>query len=349
MKIMKKAWIWAALLSIVFVMTGCGIAGQAEQLGQTVGGWIQGEEKEPEEEPSEPEQNPEEETGEAQEDSSETAPAPEGGSGSGSGPAAEPAPAPITGGTDEEGEGLSISLYRIAGTAMIFRIENQSDVSYSSVQFAWRFRAQENGVFADEYGTPQMINASWEVPAYSTVYELVAVPDYTVLHGDSKQENPDDVFYYNWLSADDVTDLRIVDWEVSDTVLQDASDWVEQELDPDAGSGRLGYVWNRSDTPIRFQAVAIYNGTQAGFTESTDYLPPAGVIMEESGGERPRYDGAEGNARAIIYAGEYLAPAQKDQMTAAEIAAQGETLYQPDAAAFEGCDVLITRAYFERN
>ena len=71
--------------------------------------------------------------------------------------------------------------------------------------------------------------------------------------------------------------------------------------------------------------------------------------MEESGGERPRYDGAEGNARAIIYAGEYLAPAQKDQMTAAEIAAQGETLYQPDEAAFEGCDVLITRAYFERN
>ena len=71
--------------------------------------------------------------------------------------------------------------------------------------------------------------------------------------------------------------------------------------------------------------------------------------MEESGGERPRYDGGSGNARAIVYAGEYLAPTGKDQMTASEIAAAGEDLYQPDAAAFENCEILITRAYFERN
>lgn len=340
-------WICAVLLIAVFLLTGCEAAGQLERLGQTVGGWVQGEEKEPEtqEESSVPEQNPEEGTGESQEELPETAEP----SGGGSGSEAEPAPPPMAGGTDEEGSGLSISLYRIAGTAMIFRIENQSDLSYNSVQFAWRFHAQKNGVFADESGTPQMVNASWEVPAYSTVYELVAIPDYTVLHGDSKQENPDDVFYYNWLSPDDVMDLRIVGWDVSDTVLQDASDWIEQETDPDAGSGRLGYVWNRSDTPIRFQAVAIYNGTQGGFTESTDYLPPAGVIMEESGAQRPQYDGAQGNARAIVYAGEYLSPASKDQMTAAEIAGQGDALYQPDASAFENCEVLITRAYFERN
>ena len=345
MKGMRNGWIWAALLCIVFVLAGCGAAGQADRLGQAVGGWVQGEEKGPEagETASEPGQGQEGEAGGPQEELPGSGSAPEGGSG------AEPAPAPITGNTDEEGAGLSIRLYRIAGTAMIFRIENQSDVSYSSVQFAWRFRAQKNGVFADEYGAPQMVNASTEVPAYSTVYELVAVPDYTVLHGDSKQENPDDVFYYNWLSADDVTDLRIVGWEVSDTVLQDASDWVEQELAPDAGSGRLGYVWNRSDTPVRFQAVAIYGEAQGGFVECTDYLPPAGVIMEESGGERPRYDGGEGNARAVVYAAEYLAPAQKDQMTAAEIAAQGDALYQPDASAFESCELLITRAYFERN
>ena len=132
-------------------------------------------------------------------------------------------------------------------------------------------------------------------------------------------------------------------------MLQDASDWVELEKDPDAGSGRLGYAWNRSDTPIRFQTAVIYGGTEGGFTESADYLPPAGVIMEESGGERPRYDGGSGNARAIVYAGEYLAPTGKDQMTASEIAAAGEDLYQPDAAAFENCEILITRAYFERN
>ena len=204
-------------------------------------------------------------------------------------------------------------------------------------------------VFADENGLPQMVNASGEIPAYGTVYELVAVPDYTVLHGDSKQENPDDVFYYNWLTEDDVLDLRIVDWEVSDTVLQDASDWVEQSSEPDASTGRLATVWNRSDTPIRFQAVAIYGTEQGGFVECTDYLPPAGVIMEESGGERPRYDGTEGNARAIVYAAEYLSPACKDQMTAAEIAQQGDALYQPDAPAYESCQVLITRAWFERS
>lgn len=349
MKRMRNAWICALLLAAVLMTAGCEAIGQA---GQAVGGWIQGEETNPgtQDGASEPGQNPENRPGETQDGTpgEETAVS-EGGSGAQGGAAAEPAPAPIPGGTDEEGSGLSVSLYRIAGTAMIFRIENESDVSYSSVQFAWLFRPQKNGVFADENGLPQMVNASGEVPAYGTVYELVAVPDYTVLHGDSKQENPDDVFYYNWLTEDDVLDLRIVGWDVSDTVLQDASDWVEQKADPDASSGRLATVWNRSDTPIRFQAVAIYGEEQGGFVECTDYLPPAGVIMEESGGERPRYDGAEGNARAIVYAAEYLSPACKDQMTAAEIAQQGDALYQPDAAAFETCQVLITRAYFERS
>lgn len=349
MKRMKNAWLCAVLLIGVLFMGGCESFGQ---LGQTVGGWVQGEETKPgtEDGASVPGQNPDNQPGETQDGTSgeETAVS-EGGSGAQGGAAAEPAPAPIPGGTDEEGSGLSISLYRIAGTAMIFRIENESDVSYSSVQFAWLFRPQKNGVFADENGLPQMVNASGEIPAYGTVYELVAVPDYTVLHGDSKQENPDDVFYYNWLTEDDVLDLRIVDWEVSDTVLQDASDWVEQSSEPDASTGRLATVWNRSDTPIRFQAVAIYGTEQGGFVECTDYLPPAGVIMEESGGERPRYDGAEGNARAIVYAAEYLSPACKDQMTAAEIAQQGDALYQPDAPAYESCQVLITRAWFERS
>ena len=327
---MKKIWICAVLLGAVSALGGCGIAGQADGLGEAVGGWIQGEEQEPEteEEPSGPETGQEQET--------------EGGK--------EEAPAPIAGGTDQEGSGLSVELYRIAGATLIFRIDNQSDVSYSSVQFSWRFQNQPGSTFADENGFPQMANASGEVPAYASVYELVSVPDYTILHGDSKQENPDDVFYYNWIhSAEDVVGLQITGWEVSDTVLQDASDWVELEKDPDAGSGRLGYAWNRSDTPIRFQTAVIYGGTEGGFTESADYLPPAGVIMEESGGERPRYDGGSGNARAIVYAGEYLAPTGKDQMTASEIAAAGEDLYQPDAAAFENCEILITRAYFERN
>ena len=127
MKGMRNGWIWAALLCIVFVLAGCGAAGQADRLGQAVGGWIQGEETNPgtQDGASEPGQNPENRPGETQDGTpgEETAVS-EGGSGTQGGAAAEPALTPIPGGTDEEGSGLSVSLYRIAGTAMIFRIEN---------------------------------------------------------------------------------------------------------------------------------------------------------------------------------------------------------------------------------
>lgn len=347
---MKKIWICTALVCAAFAMAGCGIAEQANGLKDAVGGWVQGEEKETKEDTVPTESIPAESVPTENSSASEEGedPDPESKPASEGGPIQ--APDPIEGGTDQEGSGLTVTLDRIVGATLIFKIENQSDVSYDSVQFAWLFREQEQGVFADENGLPQMVNASFEVPAYSSVYELVPVPDYTILNGDSKQENPNDVFYYNWLNSEsDVQDIRVVGWEVSDTPLQDASDWVAAEADPDSGSGRLGYVWNQSDTPIRFQAAVIYNGSEAGLTESTDYLPPAGVIMEGGGGERPQYTGEEGDAKAILYAGEYLAPARKDQMTASEIGAAGEALYQPDSSAFADCEILITRAYFERN
>ena len=221
----------------------------------------------------------------------------------------EEAPAPIAGGTDQEGSGLSVELYRIAGATLIFRIDNQSDVSYSSVQFSWRFQNQPEAPLPTRTDSPR-----WQTPAgkfrpmpRSTSWFPYPITPFSTETASRKTRTT--YFTYNWIhSAEDVMGLQITGWEVSDTVLQDASDWVELEKDPDAGSGRLGYAWNRSDTPIRFQTAVIYGGTEGGFTESADYLPPAGVIMEESGGERPRYDGGSGNARAIVYAGEYLAP-----------------------------------------
>ena len=118
MKRMRNAWICAVLMAIVLLMSGCESFGQ---VGQAVGGWIQGEETNPgtQDGASEPGQNPENQPGETQDGTpgEETAVS-EGGSGAQGGAAAEPAPTPIPGGTDEEGSGLSVSLYRIAGTAM---------------------------------------------------------------------------------------------------------------------------------------------------------------------------------------------------------------------------------------
>ena len=65
MKRMKNAWICAVLMAIVLLMSGCESFGQ---VGQAVGGWIQGEETNPgtQDGASEPGQNPENRPGETQ-------------------------------------------------------------------------------------------------------------------------------------------------------------------------------------------------------------------------------------------------------------------------------------------
>lgn len=337
----RKAWGIVAAVSMSMILGGChtDFLETDKNVFDMVGGWIKGEEKETETE-KETEKETETETKPETEKETETETQKE---------TEAEHPEDFSGGTDEPGSGLKIELVKNIGMTAIFRITNNSDVSYESVDFLCRFSPRYRKELQMDDGKGHAYVSSDAVPAYSEVYVPVEAAGVWKLKGDSKQENSGDIFHYD--PIDRMVNTKILSFEVSDEDLQDARDYIDILDERDSVEGLAGAARNRSDRPIRFHAIALGNGGSKGecaFLEHSDFLTPADWTVEGGGGERPAHVELDGEETGVaLYVGDLIAPAVLEGMTREEISALGEDAFQAPGDYPDNCEILITNAYFE--
>lgn len=254
----------------------------------------------------------------------------------------------ITCNTDTPGEGLSVEVEELIGKSILIKITNANNVCYDSVNFTVRF-FQQSGVYHEENGYAQMYCVSGEVPAYSEVYELVAMPSYETLASGGKESSNADIIHYETLKLSTIQSVVIDGYRVSEEQLQDASEYLIVTETGINETGQIALIGNKTNASIRFEAFVIYDEGEAGYLECSDHLPGKNIRIRDNSTENPKYIYCEDTEdyRVAGYAGKLKAPAALEGITVGEKYNRSEELYAPDLESCSIYRIIIARAYFE--
>ena len=192
------------------------------------------------------------------------------------------------------------------------------------------------------------------VPCHSTVYDVKGMPEsrkYT-----SKSEDlPSDIMGYEDWSTD--ISVELTDWRVSDTLLLDASQYLNVELldENTTEDGSLALLRNPTDKILHVVAYTILDekevspvGYQAYFAGMT-YAPPStsfplayGIKLSEAGEDYETY--GEGNPIALFCGTYLIAPEAIRGLTAGEV--ESGDFHTADPSQYSTKRLLIAKAYF---
>lgn len=341
MKVMlKKCILGLMMIGMMMICTACSsIANELENLG----GWNSGQEiediesTEPESENSPGEEPGKEESEPSEAEKEEKEPVKDEGE-------VLPEITELPMNTDAEGEGLSVEFVENIGNSVLFKIVNNSNVCYEYVNFTVLF-VPDAKEFYTENGTSAWHLLAEEVPAYGVTYGLYRTPTYEKL-ADDKEVSDKDKIYYDVVELGEIVGIGIRDYKVSDTKMQDASSYIEVTQDVNNTNGQIALFGNKIEEKIFFDAYVIYDGKEAGYMETSGFIPAKGKKVKD---DRPNpghvYCEATGDYRAVGYAGDLIAPAELSGMTLEQ--SYSAELYSPDLEEYGSYRIIIARAYVE--
>lgn len=183
----------------------------------------------------------------------------------------------ITYNTGTAGENLSFEVVREIGIkndvrrtansgekCMVVKVTNNSDVCYKWVKTIMYFECYglpntggEGQV--DEYHSFQ---SYYTVPANSICYYVVSAPG--LEQSVEKGAAMDGMIYYDFDASSDSYRFEILDYQVSDIRIQDASAYLTTETAFEKSNNQLGTITNTSNRIVQYTGFVIYDDSDLG-------------------------------------------------------------------------------------